>query len=351
MSAGTSRAGGRVLELVAPRELRLTDREIPEPGEGEVRVRLRAVGICGTDVHGYLGRIDSFPMTLGHDAVATLDAIGPGVETAIPLGARVTIDPALACGECASCLAGLPQVCARGGYLGMTEPGVMTDYLTVPAERVVPVPDSVSDAAATVLEPVAVALHLLERIGGFSPPGRAAHVIGGGPLGVLLGQTLAASGWRVTVHEPQEYRRAIAVACGLAVASEPATGDSAAGASAAGASGGQRTAGPVLVVETSAAAAGIEVARGLAAPGSVVALVGRAPAEFTSAEILLKELTVLGVRAGTGQYPAAIALVASGAVTPTETITHRFPLEEAAAAFAAVTDPAERVMRAVLIAS
>ncbi|MFB2584454.1 zinc-dependent alcohol dehydrogenase [Herbiconiux liukaitaii] len=337
MSAGTSRAGGRVLELVAPRELRVVDRPVPEPGEGEVRVRLRAVGICGTDVHGYLGRIDSFPMTLGHDAVGTLDAIGPGVDTAIPLGARVTIDPALACGECASCLAGLPQVCTRGGYLGMTDPGVMTDYLTVPAARVVPVPDEVSDAAATVLEPVAVALHLLERIGGFAPPGLPAHVIGGGPLGVLLGQTLQASGWKVTVHEPQEYRSAIAEACGLGVAREAADRDQAAG--------------PVLIVETSAAAAGIEVARGLAAPGSVIALVGRAPAEFTSAEILLKELTVLGVRAGSGQYPAAIALVASGAVTPTETITHRFPLDEAAAAFAAVTDPAERVMRAVLIAS
>ena len=104
----------------------------------------------------------------------------------------------------------------------------------------------------------------------------------------------------------------------------------------------------MLVVETSAAAAGVQVARELAAPGSVVALVGRAPADFTSAEILLGELSVLGVRAGVGQYPAAIALVASGVVTPETTITHQFALAAASEAFSTVVDPDQRVMRAVL---
>ncbi|MHA4915460.1 hypothetical protein, partial [Enterococcus faecium] len=109
--------------------------------------------------------------------------------------------------------------------------------------------------------------------------------------------------------------------------------------------------GPVLVVETSAAAAGVETARMLAAPGSVVALVGRAPTGFSSAEILLHELTVLGVRAGTGQYARAVQLVADGSVTPAATITHRFDLADAAVAFAAVTDSEQHVMRAVLLAS
>ncbi len=342
MTPGIPRTGGRVVELVAPETLRVSQHPVPDPAAGEVRVRLRAVGICGTDVHGYLGRIDSFPMTLGHDAVGTLDAIGPDTIIDIPVGARVTIDPALACGECGSCQAGLPQVCATGSYLGMTAPGVMTDHLTVPARSVVRVPDEVSDVAATVLEPVAVALHLLERVGSFSPPGRIAHVIGGGPLGVLLGQTLEASGWHVVVHEPQQYRRDIASACGLAVADDQQEADE---------NASRETDVPVLIVETSAATAGIDVARGLAAPGSVIALVGRAPTGFTSAEILLKELSVLGVRAGSGHYPAAIALVAAGVVTPTRTVTHRFGLESAADAFSAVTDPAHRVMRAVLLAS
>ncbi|MBU1587536.1 MAG: alcohol dehydrogenase catalytic domain-containing protein, partial [Actinobacteria bacterium] len=247
-------------------------------------------------------------------------------------GARVTIDPTVACGDCASCQSGLPQVCTRGSYLGMTATGTMADYITVAADRVVALPDTVSDAAATVLEPVAVALHLLDRVAGFALPSMRAHVIGGGPLGVLLGQTLTARGWAVTIHEPNEYRRAIAAACGLAV--EESTGPV--------------LEGPVLVVETSAAAAGVQVARELARPGSVVAFVGRAPADFTTAEILLGELSLLGIRAGVGHYPAAIELVASGAVTPEAIITHEFALASASEAFTSVIDPARRVMRAVL---
>jgi threonine dehydrogenase-like Zn-dependent dehydrogenase len=309
----------------------MVDREIPQPGPGEARVRILAVGICGTDVHGYLGRIDTLPMTLGHDAVGILDALGPDTACAIPIGERVTIDPTVSCGECASCRSGLPQLCTNGSYLGMTATGTMADYLTVPAGRLVPVPDEVTDVAATVLEPVAVALHLLDRVGSFSPPGREAHVIGGGPLGVLLGQTLQSHGWTVTIHEPQDYRREIAEAAGLSV------------------SVGAPSHGPLLIVETSASAPGIQVARDLATPGSVIGLVGRAPAEFTSAEILLKELSVLGIRAGVGHYPAAIELVASGKVTPLLTVTHRYPLDAASAAFAAVTDPSRQVMRAVLL--
>ena len=148
-----------------------------------------------------------------------------------------------------------------------------------------------------------------------------------------------ASGWSVTVYEPQEHRLSIAFGCGL-TAVDPGS------AQAAGEDDG-----PVLVVETSATAPGIDTARALSAPGSVIALVGRAPTGFDSAEILLKELTVLGVRAGTGHYPRAIELVAAGLVTPLETITHRFALSDAAEAFAAVTDPEQHVMRAVLRAS
>ncbi|WP_158507128.1 zinc-binding dehydrogenase [Subtercola sp. Z020] len=345
MSAAAPRAGGRVVELVAERSLDVVEREVPEPGPGEARVRIRAVGICGTDVHGYLGRSDRLPMTLGHDAVGIVDALGADADAehgtaddvtpAVTVGDRVTIDPTVRCGVCGSCRAGLPQVCSGGGYLGMTATGTMADYLTVPVGNLVPVADGVSDVAATVLEPIAVALHLLDRVGAFSPPARIAHVIGGGPLGVLLGQTLGVFGWAVTVHEPQAYRRIVAASAGLSVA-EPGqvTPDSA----------------PVLIVETSATAPGVQLARTLATPGSTIGLVGRAPADFTSAEILLKELSVLGVRAGVGQYPAAIDLVARGLVTPLITVSHEFALDAASEAFAAVTDPAREVMRAVLLA-
>ncbi|MGN6325765.1 zinc-dependent alcohol dehydrogenase [Pseudolysinimonas sp.] len=327
------RVGGRVLTLTAPRELRLVESPAPEPGPGEARVRIRAVGICGTDVHGYLGRAERFPTTLGHDAVGTVDALGPGV-TGPELGDRVTIDPTIACGACPWCTAGGPQLCATGSYLGMTSAGTMADLVVVPADRLVAVPAALDDVDATALEPVAVALHLLDRIGDFAPAGRHAEVVGGGPLGVLLAQTLQARGWTALLHEPQPARRAIAADLGLAVA------DGSAAAAAAE--------GPILVVDTSASAPGIELARRLANRGSVIALIGRASADIPVPQILGDELTVVGVKSGAGRYPEAIELVSSGAVTPRATVTHSYDLADADRAFAEVTDPAAQVMRAVL---
>lgn len=338
MSSGTSlpnpRIGGRVVELVAARSFAINDRPIPEPQSGEARVRILAVGVCGTDVHGYLGRAEALPITLGHDAVGVLDAVGPSTTVSMAVGDRVTIDPTISCGSCVYCQAAKPHLCSAGSYLGMTSPGTMTDFITVPASCLVEVPLALSDVDATVLEPVAVALHLLERIGLFAPNGMHAEVVGGGPLGVLLAQTLVARGWSAVVHEPQPYRRAIAESLGLPV------GDASAEASSA--------CGPILVVETSASERGVGLARKLANPGSVIAVVGRAPAEFPTAEILLKELSVIGVRSGVGKYAEAIDLVASGRVRTGATVTHSFDLSDTATAMEWVTDPSREVMRAVL---
>jgi threonine dehydrogenase-like Zn-dependent dehydrogenase len=106
--------------------------------------------------------------------------------------------------------------------------------------------------------------------------------------------------------------------------------------------------GPRLVAETSASPKGASLALELATPGSVIGVIGRAPAPVSLADILLRELAVVGVRGGPGHYPEAVRLVAEGAVDPSAVITHRFPMSEAPAAFAHVHDPANGVVRAVL---
>jgi threonine dehydrogenase-like Zn-dependent dehydrogenase len=326
------RVGGRVVELVAARDIVIAERPVPEPGLGEARVRVLAVGICGTDVHGYLGRADTLPITLGHDAVGVVDLLPAGSSSGLSVGDRVAIDPTISCGVCAWCTVGKSQLCEAGSYLGMTCPGTMADYITLPVTRLIPVAAALTDVEATVLEPIGVALHLLDRIGSFAPAAMRAEVIGGGPLGVLLAQTLEAHGWTTIVHEPQPYRRAIAEMLGLA------TSDGSAATAA--------TTGAILVVEASASGPGIELARRLANPGSVVGIIGRAPADIPTSEILQKELSVIGVKSGFGQY--AIDLVASGAVNARATVTHSFDLIEAAHAFESVTDSSQSVMRAVL---
>ncbi|SEP63964.1 L-gulonate 5-dehydrogenase [Streptomyces sp. yr375] len=334
MSEPSVRPGGTVMELVAPHVFAPTLRPVPEPAAGEVVVAMRALGLCGTDLHMYGGRAVEYPHVVGHDGAAVVTARGAGV-TGVAVGERVTIDPVAHCGQCAACTRGATQLCPDGGYLGMLGPGLLAEYVCVPARLLVPLPDAVSDLAATVLEPVAVALHLLARVAPLLPKEPVpCAVVGGGPLGILLGVVLRHHGYAPHLFEPQETRRDLAAAVGL-VAHPPEPidlGD-----------------GPRLVVETSAAPAGVALADELATPGSVVAVVGRAPHSIAPPSVLLKELSLIGVKGGPGQYPEAVRLVADGVVDPETVVTHRFGWHEAAEAFRISVDRPDLVVRTALV--
>jgi threonine dehydrogenase-like Zn-dependent dehydrogenase len=327
-----TRVGGDTVELVAPRRLELRRLRRPEPGPGEAVVRTRSVGICGTDLHAYGGRQDRLPIVLGHDMAGVVETTGDATDRSW-LGKRVTVDPTVACGECEYCRADRPALCSRGGYMGMTTPGALAEYVAVPCAQLVELPESVTDESATVVEPVVVALGLLERARPLLPEPGPAAVVGGGPLGLLLARVLEYFGHAVTVFEPVAKRRELGAGMGLHVL-PPGPADLGAG--------------PRLVVETSASQKGVALVLELATPGSVIGVIGRAPAPVSFADVLLRELAVLGVRGGPGHYPEAVRLIATGAVDPCAVITHRFPMSEAPAAFAHAHDPANGVVRAVL---
>ncbi|GGM25843.1 MULTISPECIES: zinc-dependent alcohol dehydrogenase [Micromonospora] len=335
MSPSTT-VGGRVVRLVDTARVELVELPVPEPGPGQALVRLTACGVCGTDLHAYHGRPDTLPVTLGHDAVGVVAAVGPDTDSPAPVGHRVTLDPTLWCGSCVYCRHDRPQLCRRGGYLGMTCDGTMAEYLCLPAGNLVPLPDEVSDTDATVLEPIAVALHALRRVGGLAPIPARARVVGGGPLGLVLAQTLIAHGWRTVVHEPQAHRRSVGERLGLDVRDSadvpPADPDD----------------GPLLVVETSASGGGVALAARLATPGSYLVVVGRAPADFATADILGRELTVLGSRGGVGTYPEAVELVRTGRVRPAAVVSHRFDLAHVDEAMRLAGTPGAAVTRALL---
>lgn len=332
-----SAVGGRVTELVGVRHLASRVLPRPEPGHGEVLVRTLAVGVCGTDLHAYGGRFDRLPVVLGHDAVGRIEAVGAGVGADV-VGRRVTVDPAVSCGHCGYCRARRRGLCPTGAYMGMTAQGAMAEFLTVPEDRLIALPDTVSDRAGTVLEPIVVALRLLDRTEPLLPvAGGPAVVVGGGSLGIVLALVLRHRGYRPTVVEPVAGRRALAEQQGLTTAT-PADVEVAPTAS-----------GPLLLVETSASAAGIALAERLATPGSVIGVIGRAPAAVSTAAILLRELAVVGVKGGSGRYGAAVDLVATRAVDPEAVVTHCFALDDAGHAFAVATAPRNDVVRAVLL--
>jgi len=178
----------KALVYHGPRQLRWQDWPEPQPAPGEATIAVRAVGICGSDLHGYQGRSSrrKAPMVMGHEFSGVVQAVGADRD-AQWLGRRVVIRPFLHCGACDACSAGRENLCRQRRYLGATTDGAMAERIAVPLANLLPLDDRVSDTQAALTEPLAVALHAARRCG--PPGGRRVAVVGGGTIGLL---TLAA---------------------------------------------------------------------------------------------------------------------------------------------------------------
>jgi len=315
----------KVARLHGPGDLRLHDEPEPVAGPGEELVRVTAVGLCGSDRHWFLeGQIGETrvgpPLVLGHE-ISGVVASGPRA------GQRVAVEPAVACGACETCRAGLSHLCPTTRFAGhgATDGGLRT-FIAWPGRLLVPIPDGVDDDDAALLEPLGVALHALD-LGKLEPGRSAVAVIGCGPIGLLLIQLLAARGHRITVVEPLEHRRAAAIACGAVRAvAEIATVESPA----------------EVAFEVAGEDEAVATAIGVVRPGGRVVMVGIPATESTAIPASIarrKGLTLLwSRRMAASALERAVTLVATGAVHPGVIASNRFPLREVGAAFEALAD-------------
>jgi len=216
----------RAAELIAPLTFRLAEMPIENPGPGEVQVRVGAVGVCGSDLHAYSeGAVGStpnvYPMVLGHEPAGTIVKTGPGV-TGLAQGDRGALEPALYCYHCEFCMRGQHNVCANIRFLSSPHnPGFFRELINLPASSFLPIPAGMSLSHATLIEPLAVAMHSL-RLASFQL-GETVAVIGAGPIGLLTIAALKAAGAaRIWAVEPLAHRRALARNLGADVALEPA---------------------------------------------------------------------------------------------------------------------------------
>ena len=309
--------------LVRQGEVALESVAVPSPGPRQVLIEVAAVGICGSDVHYFdHGRIADFvveqPLVLGHEASGTIRAVGAEVRDRA-VGQRVALEPQETCGQCRECLTGRYNLCADVQFFA-TPPvdGAFAQYVVLAAHRAHPVPDSISDEAAALIEPLSVAVWAAQKAA--VQPGDRVLVTGAGPVGLLCADVARARGaaW-VGVSDTSHYRLETAAARGASEAIDAATGPLAG------------RIGPVdVVLECSGAGPAVRGAFAVAAPAARIVLIGLgAPdLELPVALIQTRELLVTGTFRYANCYPAAIALAASGAIDLDGLVTGRFALSQ-----------------------
>jgi 2-desacetyl-2-hydroxyethyl bacteriochlorophyllide A dehydrogenase len=321
--------------LRAPRSLVIEDAALPAPARGEVRVRVTASGLCGTDYRIWTGeRPVAYPRVMGHEFVGRITAVGDGVDILKP-DDRVVVEPNYSCGHCPLCLEGNRNLCLSRTTIGIDVDGGFAEETRVPARCCWAIPSDVSDVDAMLAEPLAVVVRAVDR--GTPQLGTSAAVVGAGNLGLLALQVLRARGARVLVVARTPARLPLAQSLGADGVHATVNGPLEAAACAF--SGRE---GVDLVVETAGTSDAVAHALQLVRPGGRVVLTGL-PHEPTSVaffSVVRREVTITGSMIYQDEFPTALGLVAAGKVKTAPLVTHRFPLTEIDAAFAAHRDPA-----------
>jgi len=309
----------------------VTDLPMPVVPEGWALVKVAYNGICGTDLailHGKHPRA-SAPLIMGHEISGWVERAG---ATGPAAGTLVTVEPLISCGECRSCKNGLTHVCRRLGLYGIDAPGGMAQYVALPPGVLHAVPDGVDPRAATLAEPLAVAVHAVDLSG--MEAGDTVAVYGAGPIGILTALVARHSGAAaVVITEPSPWRREVASGLGFTVVAEGST----MAATLATLTDGEGA------DTTFDCAAHPSVAAELSATTRVrgrIAVVGvyKQPTALDLQAICFKEQMVIGVRVYTSQdITHAIELIASDALGLGRFPTKAFDLTDVTAAFDAAT--------------
>jgi L-iditol 2-dehydrogenase len=310
--------------LYAPHDVRVEERPMPQVGPHDVLVEIKAVGVCGSDVHYYEhGRIGSYivrqPLILGHESSGVIVAVGTNVDQG-RVGERVAIEPGIPDGVCEQCRAGRYNLCPNVRFFG-TPPidGAFTTYVSVSASFAYPLPDSMSNEEGAMIEPLSVGLWACRKAK--LRGGDHVLITGAGPIGLL----------------------AMKVAFALGVATVTITDISPQRLEVARQLGANHT---INVAEQSLAQAGVQAdvllecsgnqralmdgIRSLRPAGSVVA-VGMGPAEELSVPLSFiqnREITLTGTFRYANTYSDAIALVATGRIDVQPLITGHYSLDE-----------------------
>ncbi|UVY83897.1 NAD(P)-dependent alcohol dehydrogenase [Brachybacterium sp. NBEC-018] len=334
----------RASVLLRQGEVEMQERPVPTPPPGEVLVRVRAVGVCGSDVHYYKeGRIGDFvveqPLILGHEVSGVIAGVGEGVDPS-RIGERVAVEPQRPCRTCRQCTTGHLNLCPDMKFYA-TPPidGTFCDYVTAPAEFAFPIPDALSDNAGALLEPFSVGMWAVGKAQ--LAPGSRVLIAGAGPIGALT--AIAARSYGATeiiVSDPVASRREQILGFGATSAVDPL--DPGFDPAALGVDAFIECSGA-----TPALLAGLKALR----PGGTAVMVGLGAEEMPIPvqEVMNKEIVLTGIFRYVDTWPKVIAAAQAPGVDLDALVTAEFPLEEAEAALTQV--PGESSLKTIVVVS
>lgn len=297
----------------------LEERPVPTPAADEVLVEVHSVGVCGSDVHYYEhGRIGSYvvesPMILGHEVSGRIVAVGADVDQA-RIGNRVAIEPQRPCRTCDFCRAGNYNLCPSMEFYA-TPPidGAFCDYVLIQDDFAYDVPDSISDHAAALMEPLSVGIAASQK--GGVKVGDTVLIAGGGPIGIIAAQVARAFGAvDVVIADINPARRELAAKYGARTV-DPAVESTV------------ELQAHVFIDASGATPAIVNGIRSTRAGGTVV-LVGSADEiPLSVPEVAMREINVTGTFRYTGTWPIARALLESGQVELDSLVTHEYGIEQ-----------------------
>ncbi len=283
-------------------DIHIEHREIPQPAENEVRLKVLMAGICGSDSSIYHGKlIAPLPVIPGHEAVGIVEALGAAVSS-LRVGQRVTIHPNYFCSDCSMCNKGLTNICRNKIRLGVDINGVFADYVVVPADALYPLPDSLSNEVAVFAEPLAVAAHAV-KLANLKNEDRVL-VFGAGVIGQLTLQMARLHSQDITACDLVQSRLELAKRMGARnTISDQSELDACESAFD-------------VIFETSGAPPALDMGIKLAAPGGKIVLLGL-PGQshpVPTVQIVRKELNILGSMIYTDEIEQCIDILDQGRI-------------------------------------
>lgn len=331
----------KALVYNGPKQLALETRDMPELKPGEAIIRVEAVGICGSELEGYLGHssIRTPPLVMGHEFCGVIEGLAPEEEM-FRVGDKVIVNPLISCGACDRCAAGKPNICRNRQIIGIHRPGAFAEYVAAPLANMHRVPAGMDANVASLAEPLAVCIHAVKLA---MRPYEDAVIFGAGPIGLLTLQAARLMGARrVLVVDRQQERLAFARQLGAETAVPEQVKTTFARLFAAR--------GVDTIIDCVGVQATREQAIQLINPGGSVIIVGLGQDQTTLSmnHVVRQEISLIGSYTyANADFEQAVYLLASGGIT-SERWSTTCSLAEAPSAFAALTDGSAKFSKIII---